>query len=91
MTWTEPLDELESTRNCECCAVSGVLPLGRECLCDECYAAECDPVIEGICRRVCERAGEVCDCELCEPTDDPRHPGHPVTCRRRCCRPVECA
>jgi hypothetical protein len=22
----------------------------------------------------------------CRDTDDPRHPGHPVTCQRRCCR-----
>lgn len=24
----------------------------------------------------------------CLDDDDPRHPGHPVTCRRPCCRPV---
>jgi hypothetical protein len=24
----------------------------------------------------------------CLDTDDPRHPGHPVTCRRACCRPL---
>jgi hypothetical protein len=24
----------------------------------------------------------------CLDTDDPRHPSHPITCRRPCCRPV---
>lgn len=64
------LDPYEDTRPCDCCGAPGALSHGRQEICVNCLAAECDPLDE-LCRHVeleeCE--DNACDgCRWCDET-----------------------